>query len=166
VLLKVVMLNATYSTMIRAYSTEAPTFYDVARHIVSLKIDQALGEGDAGVVERIAVLKTDDNRERRNYSFATKYCNWHRPNSYPIYDSRVDTYLWELNKKKSFYIFHRQNLYYDYPKFKEIVMAFRTHFGLDDFNFKEIDKFLYVFGGTMLHVNLGEIVPETQQEMK
>ena len=41
VLLKVVTLNTLYSTMIRVYS-DHPTVYDVARHIVDLKIDSDL----------------------------------------------------------------------------------------------------------------------------
>jgi hypothetical protein len=53
VLLKVVTLNALYSTLIRVNSQYsptdrkyAPTVYDVARHIVELKIDAALSGAD------------------------------------------------------------------------------------------------------------------------
>jgi len=164
VLLKIAALNATYSTMIRTFSNRKPSIYDVARYIVSLNIDERLEAGDTALVEKVAGLKLDDGRWARNYSFATKYCNWHRHDLYPIYDSRVDVCLWELNKRVPFYAFHRQDLYWNYPKFKQIVEAFRTRFGLQDFDFKQIDKFLYVSGGNLLKAALGERTPSDLRE--
>ncbi len=166
VLLKVAALNATYSTLIRAFSRERPSLYDVARHIVSLDIDGGLEAGDTALVEKIAYLRLGNGRKSRNYSFTTKYCNWQRPHLYPIYDSRVDVYLWELNKRTPFRSFHRQDLYWNYPKFKEIVEAFRTGFGLQEFNFKQIDKFLYVSGGKLLEAPLGETVRDDVQKQE
>jgi len=166
VLLKVAALNATYSTRIRAYSKNKPSLYDVARHIVSLNIDDNLEAGATGLAETIANVKTGDGRKARNYSFATKYCNWHRHDLYPIYDSRADIYLWELKKRTAFYTFHRQDLYWNYPRFKEIVQAFRTHFKLQDFDFKRIDKFLYVSGGKLQEAALGENIPNDLQEQE
>lgn len=43
---------------------------------------------DPDLIEKIANVEIGGKR-RRNYSFATKYCNFHRPNVYPIYDSLV-----------------------------------------------------------------------------
>lgn len=166
VLLKVTALNATYSTLIRAYSEKKPTIYDLARHIVSLNIDERLRAGDVALVERIAFLDLGDGRKARNYSFATKYCNWHQHYLYPIYDSRVDVYLWELNKRTPFCVFQRQDLYWNYPKFVEIVEAFRMRFGLQEFNFKQIDKFLYVSGGKLLKVAPGENIPNDLEELE
>ena len=157
--MKVVALNATYSTMIRAASRETPSFYDVARYIVSLNIDEALEVGNVDIVERIANVITDDGRKERNYSFTTKYCNWHQHHLFPIYDSRVDEYLWQLQNREKFFAFHRQDLRYNYPKFKEVVTAFRKRFGLQEFNYKLIDKFLYVEGEKLLKMKMGESVP-------
>jgi hypothetical protein len=66
VLLKVAALNATYSTRIRAFSSKKPSLYDVARHIVSLNIDERLEAGDAALVEKIAYLDLGDGRRTRN----------------------------------------------------------------------------------------------------
>jgi len=151
--------------MIRAFSNRKPSIYDAARYIVSLNIDERLEAGDTALVEKVAGLKLDNGRWSRDYSFATKYCNWHRHDLYPIYDSRVDVYLWELNKRTPFYAFHRQDLYWNYPKFKEVVEAFCTHFGLQDFGLKKIDKFLYVSGGKLLRAALGENIPNDSQEL-
>jgi hypothetical protein len=151
VFLKVVALNTAYSTQIRAVSNKTPTVYDVARHIVSLKIDDALRQGSMDLVEQIANVTTKDGRHQRNYSFATKYCSWHQHDFFPIYDSRVDEYLWQLrNREKGmpdgFRQFKRMELE-SYPTFKRVVVDFQTHFHLEEFSFKKIDKFLFVEGG-------------------
>jgi hypothetical protein len=85
VLLKSVLINTFYYTQIRAINI-------VARHIVGLDIDARLKQGDLDVVEQIAnvPIKTKKKeKKRRNYSFATKYCSFHQPDLYPIYDSIV-----------------------------------------------------------------------------
>jgi hypothetical protein len=85
VLLKVVALNALYSTMIRVSSKITPTVYDVARHIIHLDIDAKLDEGSELLVDQIAntnQLAIKLGKEKQyNYSFATKYCSFHRPKS-------------------------------------------------------------------------------------
>jgi hypothetical protein len=67
--------------------------------------------------------------------------------SYPIYDSRVDKYLWSLQKPERFTEsrFAHDGLW-DYPKFLEIMSSFHDHYGLGSFTFKEIDKFLWLEG--------------------
>ena len=80
-------------------------------------------------------------RKRRNYSFATKYCGWHRPAVYPIYDSYVDACLWFYKKRDKFDEFKRQDLCV-YAQFLKTVTAFRSHYRLGEFDFKQLDKFL------------------------
>ena len=132
VLLKVVALNRLYSTQIFAV-------VDVARHIHrnAQAIDAALAAGSPGIVETIAkVTVTVSGKERNNYSFATKYCSWHNPASYPIYDSRVDRYLWKLQKQDRFATFFLTNAdLWDYAKFRDVTMAFRDFYGLGSFSF-------------------------------
>jgi hypothetical protein len=89
-----------------------------------------------------------------NYSFATKYCSFHRPESYPIWDSHVDEYLAQLrnqekHKQGGFRQFKRKDLW-NYPEFKKIVTEFRDYYGLQEFTFKQIDGFLYYEGGKLL----------------
>jgi hypothetical protein len=56
VLLKVVALNALYSTQIPIYSQKIPNALDVAQHIYqkALDIDSALAAGLPGIIETIA----------------------------------------------------------------------------------------------------------------
>lgn len=137
VLLKVVALNSLYSTRILAVLKLAMLIAGQAA-----KIDAALAAGSPEAVEAIA---GGGQTDLTFYSFATKYCNWHKPDSYPIYDSRVDKYLWSLNKQG---IMHSEKLVergdlWLYSSFREVMTAFREEFGLQTFSFKEIDKFLW-----------------------
>jgi len=152
ILLKVVALNALYSTMIRVYSKITPTIYEVAHHIFTIgdEIDYGLEAGLSDLVLKISKISKGE-KIFYNYSFATKYCSFHRPESYPIYDSRVYEYLRRLRnrdklKRRGFRQFKNEELW-DYPKFKSIVDEFRTHYGLQEFTYKQIDAFLYLEGG-------------------
>jgi hypothetical protein len=147
VLLKVVTLNTLYSTMIRVYS-DHPTVYDVARHIVDQKIDSALDLCLPELVRRISEIDKD-KKTFYNYSFATKYCSFHRPESYPIYDSRVNEYLWHLRNLGGLKKFKR-NVLWIYPEFKKIVTELRDRYGLQELSFRQIDVFLWYEGGKIL----------------
>jgi hypothetical protein len=139
VLLKVVAINSLYHTSIFAVET-------VARHIHAngKEIDAALAAGSPEVVNQIAKA-TIQGRKYNFFSFATKYCSWHNPSAYPIYDARVDHYLCLLQQQTPFSGFHHADLW-DYPKFRNVMIAFRATHRLTDFTFKEIDKFLWIEG--------------------
>jgi hypothetical protein len=134
VLIKVVLLN-------RLYNTNVIAVMEMAAHIRQLRVDDELAAGEPAVVGRIAALKIRE-KTRRHYSFATKYCSWHQPDQYPIYDSLVQRSLWLYQGQFAFGDFRRPDLQ-DYPTFKAVVSAFRGHFGLEAFTFKQLDKFLW-----------------------
>jgi hypothetical protein len=90
VLLKVLALNKLYNTRVRDIDVEI-----LARHIAGLGIDPLIAEGSSSTVERI----THCDNLRNYFSFATKYCSWHNPDAYPIYDTRVDECLWSYKKQ-------------------------------------------------------------------
>ncbi len=136
VLAKVVILN-------RLYSTSIYDVHGVARHIVSLDIDTDLCASDLGLVSRIASFIQSDGKSRYNYSFATKYCAWHSPGGYQIYDSRVDAAIWNYKKNFGFAAFRRYDLG-DYETFMGIMGRFVEHFGLQEFSRKQLDKFLWI----------------------
>ena len=138
VLIKVCSLNKFYSTNI--YSP-----FIVAKHIVSLKIDDRLKNNDLELVNDIAKTKINENIERKFYSFATKYCSHHNPNFYPIYDSFVDKLLWHFKKEDDFYEFKRIDLK-NYSKYTTIYSGFKNFYGLGKYNLKAIDKYLWQAG--------------------
>jgi hypothetical protein len=139
VLVKVVVLNRLYSTQIFAV-------VDVALNICkrAAEIDSFLRAGSPEAARLIADVEVQ-GRVRHNYSFASKYCSWHNPCEFPIYDSRVDNYLWNLHKQTPHLAFQHEDLW-DYPRFAAIMRRFREHFELHEFSFKEIDKFLWLHG--------------------
>ena len=137
VLLKSIVINKLYSTQIIAIK-------NVARHIFDLDIDARLNQGDVQVVDQIAKL-TINGKGRRNYAFATKYCSFHNPSSYPIYDSFVDKVLRAYQRQDRFSPQPLGNLK-DYRRFKEVLQEFVNFYGLGKPSARELDYFLYGFG--------------------
>ena len=126
------------------YSTNIFKIYPVAKHILSLNIDERLKAGDPTLVDEIA--RVDFNGEEKFfYSFASKYCSHHNPLEYPIYDSYVRKVLKHYRDVDGFYYFNESDLK-NYAKFKEILIRFREFYKLDKYNLKELDKYLWQFG--------------------
>ena len=142
ILLKVITINQIYSTGIFAVQP-------VAEMIRAAQIDGALQAGEPEVVHRIDRLKftsaQDKVVDRSIYSFATKYCALHQPRHYPIYDGLIATKLMEYSRRDGFARFSYDDLR-DYPKFKQVVLDFQAHYGLQEFTLREIDQFLWSLG--------------------
>lgn len=137
VLLKVSALNDFYSTNI--YNTHA-----VAKHIVALKVDQRVAAGDHSVVNQIAAVSIG-GKARNCYSFASKYCNHHNPEPFPIYDSYVEKMLLHFQKAERFDTFGKGELK-QYERFVGIIHAFRKHYSLAQFSLRQIDIYLWLAG--------------------
>jgi len=147
VLLKVLVLNKLYGTMIRDIEVET-----VAKHIVGLGIDPLLAQGSLQAV----TLITDCPNVRQYLSFASKFCSWHNPTAYPIYDGNVRECLSSYQKQDSFAQFrNKEDLYY-YQKLSDAVLAFRSYYGLNSLAFKQLDKFMYRVGGQILKARKGQ----------
>lgn len=138
VLIKVCSLNDFYSTNIFSPFT-------VAKHIVALKIDDSLLKDDLAIVNKIADVKMNGGKNINFYSFATKYCSHHKPTVYPIYDSFVEKMLMYCKRKDNFYNFSKNDLR-SYAIYKDILMNFRKYYGLNSFDLKQIDKYLWQAG--------------------
>lgn len=138
VLIKVCSLNDFYSTNIFSPFT-------IAKHIVELDIDNRLGKGDLELFNEIAIVKVNGNKEINFYSFATKYCSHHNPIVYPIYDSYVEKLLMYFKKTDKFFKFKKEDLK-TYSKYKNILIGFQKYYTLEEFNLKEIDKYLWQAG--------------------
>jgi hypothetical protein len=138
VLIKVCSLNAFYSTNIFSLCT-------VAKHIVSLNIDEKLQNKDLNLVNQIAAIKMENGRKINFYSFATKYCSHHFPADYPIFDSFVEKMLLHFQKADSFSKFSKADLKV-YPEYKRILVDFQSYYGLAEYNLKEIDQYLWLAG--------------------
>jgi hypothetical protein len=138
VLIKVCALNDFYSTSIY-YPVQ------VAKHIVSLQLDKKLMIKDPKVVNEIASVQVKKDKLINYYSFATKYCSHHHPTLYPIYDSYVDKLLMHFKKEDNFFEFKKSDLKI-YENFKNILEKFRIFYDLEDYDLKQIDKYLWQAG--------------------
>jgi hypothetical protein len=137
VLLKVTVLNDLYGTNI--YGT-----FDMARHICSLQIDGDLRKQSTQIVDRIADASFS-GKPRQAFSFATKYCSWHDKDNYPLYDGYVEKLLMAYRRKDHFATFKKADLR-SYSSYKPVVSAFREHYHLTEYSFKQLDKFLWFYG--------------------
>ncbi len=138
VLIKVCSLNDFYSTNI--FSP-----FLVSKHISSLDVDKRLKRGDLTLVNDIAEVEVSKDKTINFYSFATKYCSHHRPLIYPIYDSYVEKVLMYFKRKDNFLNFFKKDLKI-YPKYREILIGFRNYYKLNNYNLKQIDKYLWQLG--------------------
>lgn len=137
VLLKVAALNDFYSTNIFSV-------YPVAKHILSLDIDDALKKGDVSIVSKIQRV-TIGRSKKHFYSFASKYCSHHNPKDFPIYDSYVDQVLRYFRNEHAFRKFRNEDLK-DYEKFKSILIGFCECYDLESYSLKQIDRYLWLLG--------------------
>ena len=139
--LKVTAINSLYSTNI--YDT-----YKIAYRILDIKdFDDKLNRIESGIVDEIATghkIKTANNKERKFYSFATKYCSWHdEKNIFPIYDSYIEKVLTIYLNHKS--IPFKVSDFKTYSKFVPALEEFKGKYQLNN-SLKEIDKFLWLVG--------------------
>jgi len=137
ILIKAATLNDFYSTNIFS-------IYPVAKHICSLNIDSRLALGDVTLVKDIQSIEIN-GKLKNFYSFATKYCSHHNPLAYPIYDSYVDEVLRYLRSRDEFSTFKDIELK-EYKAFKQILEDFRIFYGLEKYNLKQIDQYLWQLG--------------------
>jgi hypothetical protein len=130
VLLKVTTINKLYSTNIMAP-------FNVAKHIVHCLVDADIQAGAPSAVNKIRHV-TIAGVNKNFYSFATKYCSWHNPACYPIYDTFVAKSLRNCST-----VGGDLRVYGD---LKASVDEFIHRYGLTEFTYKEVDKFLWLFG--------------------
>ncbi len=131
------------------YSTQIYATFKISKHIQELNIDNDLKSGNTELVHKIAsghkIKSSKNNKEIYFYSFATKYCNWHNQEKYAIYDQFVKKTLLAYKKQFHFSEFKTTDLK-DFEKFKSIILEFINFFKLTEYNLKEIDKFLWIYG--------------------
>ena len=126
------------------YSTNIFDIHTVAQHILSLKIDERLEDGDLSLVDEISHVEVN-GKVHTFYSFATKYCSHHNPERYAIYDSYVEKVLISMNSHDHFMDFKQEELK-DYETYMSVVDAFKKRYGLTQYNIKQLDQYLWQLG--------------------
>ena len=113
--------------------------------ILNLGIDERLKAGDASLVQEIALVTMGNDETKNFYSFATKYCSHHQPLQYAIWDSYVDEVLKYFRNVDGFADFADQDLK-DQAKFKSILFQFAAFYGIQQYNLKDLDRYLWQLG--------------------
>ena len=126
------------------YSTNIFSIFSVAKHILELNIDERLKAGDETLVNDIAKIIIK-NKNKNFYSFASKYCSHHYPTEYPIYDNYVEKVLLYFKKRDKFDDFTKEDLK-NYKTFKKILITFKNFYKIDEYDLKEIDKYIWQLG--------------------
>lgn len=122
-------------------STHVYDLYKMAEHIVGTQIDEKLKNGDSSLVNTIAKIEIS-GKEHNFYSFATKYCHYHNPESFPIYDNYVAKVLCSF--PEDFQVI-KENELREYDKFVGVLKDFKQHYGLN-LSFFDLDKYLWRLG--------------------
>ena len=126
------------------YSTNIFDIHTVAQHILSLKIDERLEDGDLSLVDEISHVEVN-GKLHTFYSFATKYCSHHNPERYAIYDSYVEKVLISMNSRDHFMKFKQEELKV-YETYMRVIKAFQQRYGLMQYNIKRLDQYLWQLG--------------------
>ena len=136
VILKVNLLNAFYSTGILDVVT-------VATHIVTQHVDTDIQNGNVAVIDKIARVK-HNGKCWNHFSFATKYCSFHQPQKFPIFDSFIAECFSQLSKNNYFQKkFPKNTIRNCYSDFKKFYDEFMTKQPALPHDYKEFDKYLW-----------------------
>ena len=136
VILKVNLLNAFYSTGILDVVT-------VATHIVTQHVDTDIQNGNVAVIDKIARVK-HNGKCWNHFSFATKYCSFHQPQKFPIFDSFIAECFSQLSKNNYFQKkFPKNTIRNDYSDFKNFYDEFMTKQPALPQDYKEVDRYLW-----------------------
>ena len=141
VLLKVTVLNALYKTRIMNVYPVVETILGVGR-----KLDSLILRADPAAVDLMKMVKFENRGKAINFfSFASKYCHFHKPDSYPIYDQYVDAALRKLRRDKKL-SFGTDALNREaYAPFKSVIDSFIGMYA-NGCAYDAADKFLWCMG--------------------
>jgi hypothetical protein len=119
--------------------TYGPYVEDITRHILALDIDTKIKEGKLSVVKELANIKSK-NQTWNLIGFASKYCNYHNPDAFPIYTSRAVDVLHTYFKVINIPSVDLD----DYLIFSNYLDDFQEFIGAQELNYKELDKFIWL----------------------
>ncbi len=145
VLLKVLVLNKLYGARVNDNDVEP-----LAHHIVGLANEHSLDQLlDQGSLDAVIPIARCPSLKKKYLSFASKFCSWHNPTAYPIYDGNVRECLWSYKEQDGFAEFPKEDLWY-YLTFVDKIINFRTYYKLESLTFIQLDEFMWRLGGQIL----------------
>lgn len=155
----VAVKSAVLNQLYRTYILDIDSIID---HIKKLgktgDLDSLLNKGNIEAIEKIRKghgISTRSGNERDNYSFATKYCHFSNPGSYPLFDQYVEWAIWELWEKKEIHIDLPNGLNLckalrEPEHFRKIVNDIIHTFDLKDY--QTADRALWKYGKSLAEI--------------
>lgn len=118
---------------------------EVANEIKQLKIDSEFNKDNIEkIVEDIAKIKPSNYKRRVGLVFSSKYCHFHYPNKFPIYDKYSSYALSNLlGKMKSYY----EN---NYTQFKNDLDNLISKLSWNP-SYKDLDSYLWLYGQWLIY---------------
>ncbi len=144
VYMKTILLN-------KLYSTQVIDVFSLAKHIHEhQELDSLMCEGNVKALDVFNSVPLGRSKKMYNlYSFGSKYCSFHNPSAYPLYDKYVHALLCKINELENFSDFKSKDLdEKNYQRYKEILISFMDKFRIDkeEFAYKKLDKYLWQLG--------------------
>ena len=122
----------------------------VAIEIINLSLDEKFEKEDpVSIVKEIAEVKFPDYRRSVGYVFSSKFCHFHKPSKFPIYDQYAGRALSELNNKKYSYYENNYRLFKTDLDFLISQLSWKS-------SYNEIDEYLWLYGKWLLWKNTEE----------
>ena len=172
VLIKVTLLNAFYSTQLYNNPAANPKrrqhadILSMAQHIANeanfdawlrsndwqdnMKAVNYIAFGDSDWVKRKEPKGA--NAINDALSFATKYCNWHCPDKYPIVDAVAKGMLYYISKNKDVKLYDKNLTQKDLKNYEIFCTVFNNFSRIVSerdgrtYSLKDIDKYLWQYG--------------------
>ena len=148
---KCAVLNSMYSTNLM------DAFRPTVEHICGIvNLTILIKEGDVSAVsqiENVCVQRDTAKLYKRCTSFASKYCHFHNPKAYPIFDRHVRRMLYYINKQHPFYDRLTLENMESYHCFKDVVDAFIRKFLSNDstsVSYKDFDRYIWTWAKMLL----------------
>ncbi|MEQ8928145.1 MAG: hypothetical protein RLO81_20180 [Fulvivirga sp.] len=107
---------------------------DLSAYILKLNLDTLLRSGDLSAVQKICEFK---NSGFGICQIASRYCNWHNAHAYAICSEYAYQFLY--NKMPT------ENTEVSYVRFTKDIARKRKEMNLEELNYMEFDKFLWLF---------------------
>jgi hypothetical protein len=132
VFLKVTAIEDNFSRQLKK------GLWDFALYISKLNLDHLIKASDTKAVDMITqyphIVYHINLQE-----FASTYCNIHNNDAFPIYQNTINDLLKEhLNSRY-------QNKDFEYSIYNKGMIEFREQLGLNELNFLEFNKFLWLY---------------------
>ena len=161
ILIQICALDAFYGTQ-----TPSKFLIPFAEKIRDSNFNERIKCECLDIVNTIANVDDKKHGHRNICSLSTKYCSFHNPDVYPIYDKRVGQMLLAFNEEQGHECFYdsckscgltTKALAYDtaskrvvenYKEYCKLIEKFRECYELDkeEFSLKDIDRYLWLAG--------------------